>query len=531
MKTSADALNEFLGLVNDNFGYLTIIVVAIILRKPLANLIITLKNFSFKSEGTKLTFNKDDKASRESIEQQELKKEEQAQTDDEPQEKDPVSDEQEPLHKLLGALIDKDFEQAEVIYERLLQSEDTLVARQRVKAIYFYYSNYYGSHFKYIKDLKELVPEISDEGLKVQTLSYLSDCLTKSNQINEALELCRSCFQELSEEQPKAKCSLELSRLYNQLEQYPLAIETLSESIKATKEKEVLKLLFQGLAKTHSEMGNNVEASICLDKAASQSFDDSHLLFSAAYDYTGKTKSQFTEHLSLINYLTLVNIHQDYGMAFNNLAVTLNKNRLETLAYDNYSIAEKLDVTLAMANKGYQLLEVGFYIEAKELAKKALEFDDPHKNVHKLLARIEEKKEEDRHSFEELKVKAEKAQKHSRIYVEQKYKGSKESFIGTWCLKEKKQKIESVDNENLKLEFRISDNEVIKLCGKVTGASLEGTYENSNPESPNNLLSLSSDYSKKVLGFVDPTGQKIVLFSVESNDLDYFEILREGIKT
>jgi len=176
-----------------------------------------------------------------------------------------------------------------------------------------------------------------------------------------------------------------------------------------------------------------------------------------------------------------------------------------------------------MANQGYMLLDAGFIKEAEEIAKKAVQMDNPHENVYSLLARLAELQKEQDLKWDEIVNSSKSRQKFIRNYTNAYYLKTDKTFEGDW-LTESGINI-SIDIKDKKLESSwkeptgglSNDLYLAKLSGLITNSSFKGQYKKTKEGGEgHSFLGLSLNADFECLGYLSDDDKTISLVAEDA---------------
>ena len=137
----------------------------------------------------------------------------------------------------------------------------------------------------------------------------------------------------------------------------------------------------------------------------------------------------------------------------------------------------ELGNTLAMANLGYKLLEVGFYKDAEKYTNIALENKEPHKNIHSLISKINESKEDESKKLKSITEKAKLFQKRVRQYTEAYYAVYEDGnalFDGIWYTVDGVEVVVTLNGNQFSAKYIVAGG----LTPTKFEITLSGTYKN-----------------------------------------------------
>ncbi|WP_299195577.1 hypothetical protein [uncultured Amphritea sp.] len=423
------------------------------------------------------------------------------------------------MHK---AFSERRFNDAETIFKRYAVNENDDIQLEKNKALYLYFRFEKAKDNKSIEELKDLARMAKSEESKFNTLTWLSFCLSDSMQYGKEVELWRSVLYETQTEALKTRAAVNLAYALNKddksIEAKNILVSRLSKAVDHAQKSS----LYEALSSIEKTLGNKSISIYCKDKSLEFDVNNRDELFNSAY----AASDEDIDEISISNYITLIQIDGDNSTALNNLGVRAQEAGLKIKAVENYKKSSSYNNTLAMANQGYLLLGAGFTDEAEKIAKKALESDDPHKNVHSLIAAIDEKKQEQNTEWDKLKEKSLERQKNIRKYTEQYYTGNSESLKGDWLVSNTYPTTITIENDAIKATWSetslgLGGNSTYEaeLNGEVSGSTFKGKYTRKKKDnSPNTLLGLAGNTSQSCIAYISNDDNQINLISTKLKD-------------
>jgi tetratricopeptide (TPR) repeat protein len=422
------------------------------------------------------------------------------------------------MHK---ALTDGRLDDAEAAFKKYALDEKDEIKLEENRALYLFLRFEQGKDNSAICELEKLARSAKTENSKFNTLDWLSFCLRDGMQYHKEAEMWRSALIETKSEPLKTRATVNLAHSLNKEDSSIEARKILVDRLISIEDGAQKGTIFEALSRVEYSLGNKSLSIYCKDKALQFDPNNRDELFNSAYS----ASSEDIDEISISNYLKLIRIDGDNSTALNNLGVRAQEAGLKIKAIDQYKKSAEHNNTLAMANQGYLLLSAGFTDEAEKIAKEALTKDDPHQNIHRLLAEINEKRETQDRDWEELGKKALNRQKMIREYTEQFYLGTAQELKGNWKVDGMHSTTIEIDNDLLKASWAEDVGALggggykVELVGKVSGSTFDGTYSSMRNESaPSTLLGLSGNANKACIGYFSEREGKIKVISKNLKD-------------
>jgi tetratricopeptide (TPR) repeat protein len=514
-----DALRVITEFLSDNSLTIVFLVLLIICRDAISSFISRLTSFKYKTGESELGMEAaappEDKEKNSDLRT----------ADEKPSPEDKKSEiekkEESWLPDMHKAFEEGRIEDAEVAFKKYALDEKDEVKVEENRAFYLYLRFEKGQDNSAIDELEKLSRTGKTEDSRFNTLLWLSVCLNDSMQIHKEIQLWRSTVEETKSVFLKTRAIVNLAYALNRDDSSVEAKKLLTDRLIAVMEDAQKALLYEALSKVEDTLGNKSLSVFCKDKSLEFDSNNRGELFNSAY----AASDEDIDEISISNYIKLIRIDGNNSTALNNLGVRAQEAGLKIKAIDQYKKSSTHKNTLAMANQGYSLLGAGFTDEAEEIAKKALKQDEPHQNVHSLLAEINERKEKQNKDWEELSQKALSRQKIIREYTEQFYLGNPKLLEGNWNASGTYPMTIKIENDLLKASWVEAVGALgggtytVELTGKVSGSTFDGAYARKRNEgSPSTLLGLSGNTNQACIGYFSEKDREIKLVSKKLKD-------------
>ncbi|QYJ98881.1 hypothetical protein K0J45_06530 [Shewanella alkalitolerans] len=508
--------------LSENMITILMLVLLIICRDAISNFISRLTSFSFRNGDSEIGMNAVAPINDNDEKVVKLSNADEKPTDqDEETEKEEKVKEEGWFSEMHTAFANGKLDVAETIFKKYAFEEKDEVKLEENKAIYLFLKFEKGKDNAAIVELEKLARTGKTEESKLNSLTWLSFCLSESMQYDKEVQLWKKAITELKSEPFITKAKVNLAYAMNKDNNPVKAREILISSLLKIENEDQKASVYEALSKIEESLGNKTISVYCKDKSLEFDPNNRDELFNSAY----AASNEDIDDISISNYLRLIRIDGENSTALNNLGVRAQEAGLKIKAIDNYKKAASYENTLAMANQGYLLLDAGFTEEAEKIAQKALESDDTHKNIYSLITAINEKKEEQREKWEELSKKSLSRQKLIRSYTEQYYLGNPKELEGEWFVKGVTQTKLTLSNNKLEASWEepaltLGGNKYsVKLVGSVSGSSFSGQYTRKLiGDRPNSLLGLAGNTSNACIGFVSDQGNELTLIASRVND-------------
>lgn len=518
-------ITEFL---SDNFVYILLFTLLVICRNAISDLIRRLTNLKLRKGDSELGI--EAVAPTPKIEATTMEKAAEPPTetseDKERTTKEEEVQEQNWFVKMNIAIDEGRIDDAKNAFNDYALKEQDSVKLQRNKTIFLYDLFTKGKDNSAIEQLENLVNASTNDESKYVTLTWLSFCLRDSSQTDKEIEIWRKSINSFSSGNIITNASVDLAyaldRAGNASEAKDLLVSRLvSVSTSGEKAK-----IYSALSRIEKSLGNNRLAIYCKDKSLELDPNNRDELFNAAY----KASEEGVDDLSISNYITLLRIDENNSTALNNLGVLAKEANLQLKAVEKYKKSSSYDNTLAMANQGFLLVNSGFLEEAEDIAKKALQVENPHENVHKLFTRISELKKEQDAEWVKLVSKSIERQKFVRNYTHAYYEGDNKNFDGDWETENGNTITINVEKDKLEATWQELGNALspekkynVTLTGKVNNSAFLGQYNKIKEREQSRRttllgLGLSLNIDVACIGILSTDGSVFTLVSENHKD-------------
>jgi len=520
--TTIEALKIVTEFLSNNSITIVLFVLLIICRDAISSFISRLTSFYFKQGDSTLGM----EAVAPFDAKETIKEIPSADEKPPPEEKDSQVDEVEGkegrwFSEMHSAFSERRFDEADAVFEGYALDEKDELKLEENKALYLYFRFEKAKDNNAVEELEDLARTAKTEESKFNSLMWLSFCFRDSMQYGKEIELWRSALEETQSEALKTRAIVNLAYALNKddrsIEAKKLLVKGLSSAVDDAQKSS----LYEALSLIEQTLGNKSLTIYCKDKSLEFDVNNRDELFSSAY----AASNEDIDEISISNYIKLIRIDDDNSTALNNLGARAQKAGLKIKAVENYKKSSSYNNTLAMANQGYLLLGAGFTDEAENIAKKALESDDPHQNVHSLIATINEKKQEQNKEWDKLREKSLDRQKIIRKYTEQYYIGNPYSLKGDWLVSNTYPTTITIEKDTIKATWvepvggLSSGSYEAELKGKVSGSTFEGKYtRRKDDNSPNTLLGFAGNTTQSCIGYIADDGTQIKLTSTKLKD-------------
>ncbi len=529
--TVVEVIKIITGFLSDNSWQILIFLILIICRDAISNLIERMTNFSWKSGDSEIgveavhpnkssTLNSGlDKATEQPkklTEEQDLVTKEEEVND------------QNWFSKMYHAFEESRINDAEAAFKKYSIEENEPTKLEQNKAIYLYYLYMKGKDNSAINQLENLVNSATNEESKYRILEWLSLCYIGSSQLKSEMELWEKAIGSFQSGKYVTSATVNLAKSLIADGKPTEARTLLMSRLQDVTSKDDKSILFSALSDVEKELGKKIMSVYCKDKSLEFDPDNRDELFNSAY----QASEEKINELSISNYVTLLRLDPNNSAALNNLGVRAQELNLKIKAVEKYKASSNLNHTLAMANQGYMLLDAGFVKESEEIAKKAVQMDEPHENVYILLGRLAELQKEQDSKWEEIVNSAKSRQKFIRNYTNAYYFKTDKTFEGEWLTENSINISINIKDKKLEASWKepagglSNDLYLVKLSGLITNSSFKGKYKKTKEGGEEHgFLGLSLKADSECMGYLSDDHETISLVA-EDADKKFKMLLR-----
>lgn len=507
----------------DNFRYLLFLVFMILYRNSLGNFLSRITTFSFKDKNREVNVlahhvkDEKEKDLKTIIQKSSLPKKEESEENKEANKISSGGNDPLGFRKVMSSFKEGTIDEIKSEYEKYATNEKDSDKLAKNKHVYLYFLFAEKQYNQGIKELESLVEAHDKEEIKFNACQWLDLAYKDLSKNDLRIKLWKKAIISFTNSLIKTKSIINLAEALNKDKSSPEARNILTDRLNELNTEEEKALIFKSLFQIEESLGNNELAFYCKDKSLEYDMTNLDELFDTAYKASEENKERL-EYLSIINYRRLLDLNPKHDGGLNNFGVKASEKGLNIVAVKNYEKAEKEKNTLAMANRANLLLNAGFVNEAKIIANKALEFDNPHKNIYTLLSTIESLEEEETKKWEKIQQQAEAFQNYVRKYVSAYYLKSSNELSGSWKSINALTDIQIVISDDiLKTSWIKTINNIDythTLKGIFTNSSFEGLYKVSSEKEETSLalLALNKNKSISVLGYYQKNNRTLFIF-------------------
>lgn len=439
--------------------------------------------------------------------------------------------EHKSLEEMYRALDEGDSAGAEAAFRKYALADEDEIRVDENKAFYLYLKFEKLKDYKAVAELENLARQAKNEESKYNTLMWLAFCFREGMEYRKESELWRLALGDTASESLKTRAVVNLSYSLDREEKAAEAKKLLNDRLRAVVEEKQKSAIYEALSKVEDSLGNKKMATYCKDKSLEFDPLNTEELFRSAYS----ASEENVDEISISNYVRLLRIDENNSAALNNIGTRAQEAGLNIKAVEAYKKSAKLKHTLSVANQGFLLLEAGFTDEAEKIANDALRQDEPHQNLHKLIAAINERRENQEKAWDELCLSSLNKQKQLRQYTEQYYLGRRDALEGEWFAN-------GVDLVSIKINggsvsaswtktldgLGGSSTWKFSIAGSVSGSTIDGIYTRESVDGrPSSILGLNRSGGEAFVAYLAGGGDEIVFLSKEPKQIISLIMKRE----
>ncbi|MGP2602472.1 MULTISPECIES: tetratricopeptide repeat protein [Serratia] len=517
---------EFLKLILDYMRWpATLIIISFIFRKPLINLVNKLEKLKYNNGGSTLeaiifptevnsqttviapTTNPTEKKAIDS-------------TDD---------DKEEKSHWIFETSKELEKGNVEQARELFSKAREGIASEKELfldKAFFLYMAYDRTNRTEILDELERHITNAKTEEQTTGATSWYISCLEIKKQYKPALILLSKQLETLKESEQITITIVNLAGIHLSNSEYDKAKEIITKRLQDNLNDIEYYRLYNKLAEAEEKLGNEKLSTLCQDKALEYKPDDEDSFLNTAY----KASKNNLLAIELSNYDTLTTINPKNSLALNNMGVSAGTIKLNSVSARYFEKSSILGNTLAMANKGNKLYESGLLDAAEEIANKALEKDNPHENIYKLLKDIRTKRSSENEKWQESIDKAFRIQKKLRLYTHAFYINDNQiNLVGSWLLnKTIEVTLDKKDGKSFSIEFD-NGSKKINIVGTIDNLSLTGVYiEKDISNEVTTLLTSNKNKNFLIYGYYDKDEEKLLLFPQNFDDELDFSLTRKS---
>jgi tetratricopeptide (TPR) repeat protein len=237
-----------------------------------------------------------------------------------------------------------------------------------------------------LRRLQKLAEENPDSS---RTVFYLGRAYAQFDRHQLAGDAYLAAMEKAESQEAKANFASDAINQFQKAKNVKKVDETLAALRTLADGKPSLEAILTNTVRTIAEDGQNESFSVALlERHIELNPDDYDARFQLAF----KQSEAGNEAIALHHYYKIP-YGERSGITWNNIGAAADQLGLPTKAVAAFGRASEMDETLAMANLGFKLMNIGFQELAREQCAKALKHLKPHPNVGNLvtaLASIEE---------------------------------------------------------------------------------------------------------------------------------------------
>ena len=416
-----------------------------------------------------------------------------------------------------NALEQDDKDRAQSIYEKTQESENIAENRykNRLDYLYFVYARY--KEPQVLIEIKEIHENSRTETQRDQSATILGFCLSEISDYESERNLWQASINETSNIELSIKYKTNLGKTLYKLGDISESQKTLRDCISICETQEQKSSVYRTISEISKDSAP-YDSALALRLSAEYAPGDKDKLFDAAYALSN-TDLKFS---SPSIYQKLLKIDPDHSAALNNIGVCAGELKCSGTQVEFYKRSVEKNSSLAMSNLASLYIQNGFYVEADNLIKQALQQTDPHKNIGGALQSLKSKQADEEDQWKKVIEKSSSFDRELVKYGESYFSTSEKNFSwdGDWVNDTTTVQAHSTNNkttftwESTEKTLDKEQKFTHKISTTTNGNSLRGTYTRTRdtPETASSLLGFSPNVSMELLGFLAKDRRSILFF-------------------
>lgn len=519
--TTLDIIKMLFDFLSNNALYITIIILAFLLRNSISNLLNRLSNLIWKSGNSHLSitaYEKDNVVDTTIPQNTQQSEPENKLTDVSILTESSEVEESEKLWFIIvhDFLSKNELTEAEQAFNEHISKQTDSLEIAAARCFYFRMRYFRTCEESIIKSLLNSIENSDDEYVKLKYFSCLCSCYETDNSLPDKINTLKKLIGLFQLKETSNLAKIEIAHCSLVLNDTIAARELLINLINKTTDNETLHSIYKLLSEVEEKDGNIELCCYLLDKSIQYKPADNTQLFESAY----KCSNNKQKLIARVNYEKLILLNTTHSAALNNMGVLAQEEKLNSIAHNLYEKSKEQNGTLAMANLGYLYLNAGAIGDAEKIAQIALENPEPHENIYSLLSQIKSTKESEQKKWNELLAAAKEKQAFTRKYIESFYRtDTKITLVGSWVSKNETITISQSDN-NVTLTWPEPSNEagnIMQLSAEVTGSTIKGFYTSKPQNSATTSLLFATRVNIEIIGVINESQSLIEIISNDDN--------------
>ena len=303
----------------------------------------------------------------------------------------------------------------------------------------------------------------TEENNKAQTV--LEDAIVKSNDESSIVSAARHLTNIYSDEDEEKAINF---------------YKDLAEKINSSKE---LARIFSSVGSIYEKRNEYEKAFMFYERSLVQDPANSDLRFDVALLYSENSAPKF----ALYHYRKILQLEEN-NMARNNAGVSAGNLSLPITSIKYYKEAKELGNTLAASNIAYKLINAGFAEEAEEILEEVEKNEDVHKNVYSAHASIDERREKENETINDILESVSKIKKWRQKFGKAIFKtlDNPTSLSGVYKGEPGKLTIKVTEKGDLSGELLLENrDEPAEFTGQLEGSGIRFSWKQSAKKKEN----------------------------------------------
>lgn len=432
-----------------------------------------------------------------------------------------VIEEGDLTYRIYEAVVAKDLERADELYDEQMRRLDDPDKRYAERAFYLYMLISMGNKRDELPNLAAFHATAANDNQLLASTSFLAGAfgIVKDNDNEE--KVWREAIAKVGDEQAKTKFIAGLAAFYDREGLTDQGVDLLLDRLAVVTDRDQRALLYASLGALLKE-SHPADSAIALEKAVELSPGDEEKLFEAAYRQT----SQKLELLGVANYQSLLAMNPRHSVGLNNLAVCAADLKVPGKKIELYKRAVALDLSLAMANLANQKTDAGMFDEAQEILDVARKQEHPHENVGGALSHLDQTRKADNERWEAISKNAVELQRKVRRFGTALFERptAGKPWAGTWYTSEGDEVLARESPTYVFADWTEerpsvfgATNHQCTLIGRIRNRAARGSYtkKDTSDKKPKTLLDSVSESRIACYFYLSNDEQEWYIFSTD----------------
>jgi len=344
-----------------------------------------------------------------------------------------IEEVEENLFDVWQAYSSNELEKAKQIFDQVQQKETDPQKKVHNENFHFYTKAVNGN-INSIKEFEEFAKTIKYDEEKIEAYEYLGLIHKHSRTYERAIEEFNKANDLALVETLKSKITSAISECYYELGDAKKSESIIWDLYNTLNDQQAKCSCLRSLAELYNKQKLPFLRALVLEKAIEFEPNNIDILFALAYSYSICD----LKALGMLHYKTLLFFDAQAGYARNNLGVGYQNFRMPLKANKEYYKAFEKGNTLAGGNLASNLIENGFYDEAKKIIEEAKKIDNYNNKIDQVSNELNKQFEAENEKEAEIIESATKQERFFKKFYDKKFNKTELafSFEGDWLIGE-----------------------------------------------------------------------------------------------